>query len=57
MNNYLHIEVSPEKILINNIIKDSHGEELYNIKLLDFFCPSKNNILFARYFQPFDNFL
>ena len=45
-NNYLHIEVSPEKILINNIIKDSHGEELYNIKLLDFFCPSKNNILF-----------
>ena len=46
MNNYLHIEVSPEKILIHNIIKDSHGEELYNIKLLDFFCPSKNNILF-----------
>ena len=44
-NNYLHIEISPEKILINNITKDSHGEELYNIKLLDFFCPSRNNIL------------
>jgi len=44
-NNYLHIEISPEKILIDDIIKDSHGEELYNIKLLDFFCPSSNNLL------------
>ena len=44
-NNYLHIEISPEKILIDDIIKDSHGEELYNIKLLDFFCPSRNNLL------------
>ena len=43
--NFLHIEISPEKILIHNIIKDSHGEELYNIKLLDFFCPSRNNLL------------
>ena len=44
--NFLHIEISPEKILIHNITKDSHGEELYNIKLLDFFFPSKNNLLF-----------
>ena len=44
-NNYLHIEISPEKILIDDIIKDPHGEELYNIKLLDFFCPSRNNLL------------
>lgn len=36
MKNYLHIEISPEKILIEDIVKDSHGEELYNIKLLDF---------------------
>jgi serine/threonine protein kinase len=43
--NFLHIEISPEKILIYNIINDSHGEELYNIKLLDYFCPSKNNLL------------
>ena len=43
-NNYLHIEISPEKILIDDIIKDPHGEELYNIKLLDFFCPSLNNL-------------
>lgn len=43
--NFLHIEVSPEKILIDNIIKDSVGEELYNVKLLDFFCPSRNNLL------------
>ena len=45
-NNFLHIEISPEKILIYNITKDSHGEELYNIKLLDFFFPSKNNLIF-----------
>ena len=45
MKNYLHIEISPEKILIEDIIKDSHGEELYNIKLLDFFCPSRNNLI------------
>ena len=44
--NFLHIEISPEKILIQNITKDSHGEELYNIKLLDFFYPSSNNLLF-----------
>ena len=43
--NFLHIEISPEKILIDNITKDSHGEELYNIKLLDFFFPSKNNLI------------
>ena len=45
MKNYLHIEISPEKILIEDIVKDSHGEELYNIKLLDFFCPSRNNLI------------
>ena len=45
INNYLHIEISPEKILIDDIIKDPHGDELYNIKLLDFFCPSRNNLL------------
>ena len=45
MKNFLHIEISPEKILIYDIAKDSHGEELYNIKLLDFFCPSRNNVL------------
>ena len=44
--NFLHIEISPEKILIHNITKDSHGEELYNIKLLDFFYPSSNNLVF-----------
>ena len=44
--NFLHIEISPEKILIHNITKDSHGEELYNIKLLDFFYPSSNNLIF-----------
>jgi serine/threonine protein kinase len=43
--NFLHIEISPEKILIYDITKDYHGEELYNIKLLDFFCPSRNNVL------------
>ena len=43
--NFLHIEISPEKILIYDITKDSHGEELYNIKLLDFFCPSRNNVV------------
>ena len=31
--------------MIDNITKDSHGEELYNIKLLDFFFPSKNNLI------------
>ena len=46
MNNYLHIEISPEKILIDYITKDVHGDELYNIKLLDFFCPSKNNFIY-----------
>ena len=45
MKNFLHIEISPEKILIEDIVKDSHGEELYNIKLLDFFCPSRNNLI------------
>jgi serine/threonine protein kinase len=45
LKNFLHIEISPEKILINNIKKDSHGNELYDIKLLDFFSPSKNNVL------------
>ena len=45
LKNFLHIEISPEKILINNIKKDSHGDELYDIKLLDFFSPSKNNVL------------
>ena len=44
--NFLHIEISPEKILIYNITKDSNGEELYNIKLLDFFYPSSNNLVF-----------
>ena len=44
--NFLHIEISPEKILIHNITKDSHGEELYNIKLLDFFYHSINNLVF-----------
>ena len=44
--NFLHIEISPEKILIDNITHDSHGEEMYNIKLLDFFFPSQNNALF-----------
>ena len=44
--NFLHIEISPEKILIHNITRDSHGEELYNIKLLDFFYPSSNNLVF-----------
>ena len=43
--NFLHIEISPEKILIYDITKDSHGEELYNIKVLDFFCPSRNNVV------------
>ena len=43
--NFLHIEISPEKILIDSIIKDSAEEELYNVKLLDFFCPSRNNLL------------
>ena len=45
MKNFLHIEISPEKILIEDIVKDAHGEELYNIKLLDFFCPSRNNLI------------
>ena len=45
IKNFLHIEISPEKILIYDITKDSHGEELYNIKLLDFFCPSRNNVV------------
>jgi serine/threonine protein kinase len=44
--NYVHVEISPEKILICDIIKSSYGEELYNIKLLNFFCPSRSNLLF-----------
>ena len=43
---FLHIEISPEKILIDKIAQDSHGDEIYNIKLLDFFFPSQNNFLF-----------
>ena len=46
MNNYLHIELSPEKILIDNIIQDENNDDLYDIKLLDFFCPSKNNFIY-----------
>ena len=44
--NYVHVEISPEKILICDLIKSSYGEELYNIKLLNFFCPSRSNLLF-----------
>ena len=44
--NYLHIEISPEKILLCDSIKNSEGEELYYIKLLSFFCPSRSNLLF-----------
>ena len=40
--NFLHIEISPEKVLIYDQRKDSQGKELYIIKLLDFFCPSDN---------------
>ena len=44
--NFLHIEISPEKILLCDSIKNSYGEELHNIKLLNFFCPSRSNLLF-----------
>lgn len=44
--NFLHIEISPEKILLCDSIKNSNGEELHNIKLLNFFCPSRSNLLF-----------
>ena len=44
--NFLHIEISPEKILLCDSIKNSNGEELYNIKLLNFFCPSRSNLLY-----------
>ena len=40
------MEISPEKILICDIIKSSYGEELYNIKLLNFFCTSRSNLLY-----------
>jgi len=43
--NYLHIEVSPEKILLCDTVKN-FGEEMYNIKLLIFFCPSRSNLLY-----------
>ena len=43
--NYLHIEVSPEKILLCDTVKN-FGEEIYNIKLLIFFCPSRSNLLY-----------
>ena len=43
---FLHIEISPEKILLCDSIKNSNGEELYNIKLLNFFCPSRSNLLY-----------
>ena len=55
--NYLHIEISPEKILIDNIIKDSHNEELYNIKLLDFFFPSRNNMLIENNSSSFFSYM
>ena len=44
--NFLHIEISPEKILLCDSKKNSEGEELFNIKLLNFFCPSRSNLLF-----------
>ena len=44
--NFIHAEISPDKILLCDSIKNSKGEELYNIKLLNFFCPSRSNLLF-----------
>ena len=44
--NLIHAEISPDKILLCDSIKNSNGEELYNIKLLNFFCPSRSNLLF-----------
>ena len=44
--NFIHVEISPDKILLYNSIKNSNGEELFNIKLLNFFCPSRSNLLF-----------
>ena len=48
VKNFLHIEISPEKILIYDIRKEPQGEELYVIKLLDFFYPSDNNMILAN---------
>ena len=44
--NFIHVEISPEKILLCDSIKNTNGEELNKIKLLNFFCPSRSNILF-----------
>ena len=44
--NFIHCEISPEKILLCDCVKNSNGEELNKIKLLNFFCPSRSNILF-----------